>query len=279
MESDYELRGAQKHLKITAFPSVLLEKNVKICHVDSEHNYAKRRRRETGMTSQSSTYVSDMRSGATQTSMESNTELPNKSMASVSEVSDCEMVVCQPADYELIDSVICSSVSNEPMSLIDLSENQVEISNITNISSHTVKIKHKARFKKIHRGIQCQRKKEVKPKKIQVCIPRSSVSVAIQCSLVELPELSVIPRLQTSMFDFLNIEKSQEDILHSSFAENLTTKANIELDHFKQCEVPTIHHDPNLDLLGLSPIRSTLPEPVPFDDNEISDFGILCSPP
>lgn len=83
-EEDYELRGTQKHLKNTAYPSLLLEKHIKMCHVEFEHNYSKRRRTETDMPSQSSINFIDMSSSSTQTSMESISELKNKSRVSLS---------------------------------------------------------------------------------------------------------------------------------------------------------------------------------------------------
>ncbi|XP_073467416.1 uncharacterized protein [Aquarana catesbeiana] len=105
-ENDYEIRGTQKHLKNTAYPSLQLEKGFEICHAEIEHNYSKRRRTETEMPSQSSINIFDTTSsGATQTSMDTSSELQDNSRASVSEVSDCELVVHQSADSSLFDSL------------------------------------------------------------------------------------------------------------------------------------------------------------------------------
>lgn len=95
-----------------------------------------------------------------------------------------------------------------------------------------------------------------------------TVSVAIQCSLVELPELTILPTLETSMFEFLKIEKNNDDFLQSSFSENVNLQTNLESENFKQLDVPKIHHDPNVFVLGLSPIKTTLPENVTLADNE-----------
>ncbi|XP_077321877.1 uncharacterized protein LOC143955648 [Lithobates pipiens] len=166
-EEDYELRGTQKHLKSTAYPSLLFEKHVKTCHAESEHNYSKRRRTETEMPSQSSIHFIDVGSSSTQTSMESISELNDSLRFSLSEVGDGELPMRQSADSTLVDGVVWPSVANEPTEFIDLPCNQVEIASTGTIYLPSRKIKQKPRYKIVHRGIQCHLKKDVRSKQTQ----------------------------------------------------------------------------------------------------------------
>lgn len=109
------------------------------------------------MPSQTSKNVLDMSSTANQTSTESRD--------CVSKVSDCEMLMCQSADSELVDNVFSSSNDNEPTEMIDLSANQVEITISSSNSSLSQKIKQKPTCNFVHRGIQCHLKNIVKQKR------------------------------------------------------------------------------------------------------------------
>ncbi|XP_077346128.1 uncharacterized protein LOC143989729 [Lithobates pipiens] len=280
-ENDYEIRGTQKLLKNMAYPSLQLDKGFETCHAELEHNYPKRRRTENERPSQSSINISDTsRSGATQTSMETSSELQDNSRASVSEVSDCEIVWCQFEDSDLVESVICSSVATEPIADIDLSAKPGEIPNTTKtISSRAHRLKQKRKVTKIHRGVQCQLKKEVKTKKIQVSPAKPIVSIAIQCSLVKLPPLTLMPTLRRSMLEFVTLEKTHKDVPQSPFSGTFTLETNRELEHVeKGHDAPAIHCDPNVFILGLSPIKSTSQESKTSAGAGNNEFDLLLTP-
>ncbi|XP_040193733.1 uncharacterized protein LOC120927246 [Rana temporaria] len=209
-EEDFEQKGPKRHLKKMAYPSLLLGKPRKKSHLELEHNYFKLRRTETDMSSESSTNFLDNSYASTQTSIESILELQNKSRGLSTAVSDMEMVLVDSVDSTLLDNVICTSVDNEPMDFIDLSANQFEIETTENLDFYLNKMKIKPRYKITHRGIQCKRVTKAKPKGIQACIPLSTVTVAIQCSLVELPELTLLPTLQKKDKDH-SYHPSQEE--------------------------------------------------------------------
>ncbi|XP_040177724.1 uncharacterized protein LOC120909984 [Rana temporaria] len=277
-ETDFQQKGPKRHLKITAYPSLLLKKPPIKSHLELEHNYSKCGRTETDMSSESSTNVFDDSYASNQTSTESVPELQNKSGGSSTAVSDIEMVMLECVDFTLLDSLISTSVDNEPRNCIDLSANEVEIETMENLDSHSKEMKIKPRYKIVHRGIQTNPKWNVKKKGIQACITLSTVSVGSQCSLVELPELTPLPTSQSPMFEVSDIEESDEDILQSPFSDNFTSQAISAVENFKKIDVPAVHHHPNVLVLGSSPIKSTVQETPMLHEIENTDLDISIAP-
>ncbi|XP_040185818.1 uncharacterized protein LOC120918344 [Rana temporaria] len=260
-EEDFQEKGAKRHLKKTAYPSLIFEKQPLKWNLQLEHNYSKERRTVTDTSSECCSYIVDNNYASAQTSTESIHELQNKSSCSSNAVGDVQMVMFDYLDSSLHDSEICTSVDNEPMDHIDVSANELGIENTVNLNSKSKKKKKTPRYQILHRGIQCNLKNKGKPKRIQACIPLSTISVAIQCSLVELPELTLLPTSQCSNFDVLELQPSDDEILQSSFSEKFISQARSD------------------DLvLGLSPIKSNEPETMILPEIQNSDLDISITP-
>lgn len=268
-ETDYNNRGPQKFLKNTAYPSLNLENisessttSLRFSGAEVEHNYHKRLRTDGYKSSESTTNTAESNSGRKVTVVETSPEKSDYLQGYASQITNCNLEESQFVDC-ILDSTSESIYFNTEHSLdIPLSHTQTQTRKHCKICPHGLTIPRNSKIKKINRGIQCA---------------EPTFSIGTQCSLVELPPLTLLPVKETCFLKIENLAPSSENILQSSFSKNMLPEHTSDPPAIQENKY-RVHHDPNIYIVGLPPNQRLKQEHVSANDEELYQLDSSIAP-
>lgn len=216
------MRGPHKVLKSTAYPTVNLE-NILERHTTTSYDYYKRQRTDQAHTSHdSSTKPCSETSSASTFSIVEIRSTSQFFQSFIKQATECDLEETQYVDCILDKSSASGYLPTEPSS-----------------QYHTLKLRKASTVKFVHMAYsslenvklgKCIKALSVTKlmmfviKKIQVAVKKSKVSIGTQCSLVDLPPLSLLPIIDSSGVKTGALATSTKGIFQSSFLQDISPK-------------------------------------------------------
>ncbi|KAM5146605.1 uncharacterized protein ACMZJ9_013789 [Mantella aurantiaca] len=274
-DTDYEIRGPHKVLRSTAYPTLHLENiferpsttSSTINRVDVEHDYYKRLRTgQTYTSNNSATEPSKTGSDSTFSFTGTSPTTSNFIQCSVSQTTECDLEETPYVDCILDKSNASGDLPTEFSSDIPISHTQKSKNKHCKICSHGLLLSRKPKAKKRHESTDVEMK-------------NFTVSIGTQCSLVDLPPLSLLPIIDSSFVEVAASGTCTEDIFHYSLVQDTSPEPTSDPHAVKEnignqakCRYE------NINILELSPTPRIKQEVIVSSCDYISNINTSLNP-